>query len=255
MSDLQNMADLVSTGNQLLDDIRGGAISRMAHEHQAQQVEFKSEHDAKQAEFAQAHNAQMQQHDAAVASRRAAVDALLQDQIAQTFSVHAYYDGAIHGKSSLNIVANAENQTISDWVPVPLGTLGEMSGIHAGALAYVKTRRCYSASGGYPDYLEDKSRTYMQFIMANDNATSQEIDAVIAEKNISLNIFGTWGVTPLTIPVDIINIADKHSYKRLYVRFKNVGYADGEMPQNIIEFGGGAHFSIDEVTLYPKIAK
>ncbi|MGA4606163.1 hypothetical protein [Pseudoalteromonas maricaloris] len=46
MSDLQNMADLVSTGNQLLDDIRGGAISRMAHEHQTQQAEFKSEHDA-----------------------------------------------------------------------------------------------------------------------------------------------------------------------------------------------------------------
>ncbi|ODB41069.1 hypothetical protein BB427_11295 [Pseudoalteromonas sp. BMB] len=62
MSDLQNMADLVSTGNQLLDDIRGGAISRMAHEHQTQQAEFKSEHDTKQAEFKSEHDTQQAQH-------------------------------------------------------------------------------------------------------------------------------------------------------------------------------------------------
>ncbi|MDW7548196.1 hypothetical protein [Pseudoalteromonas peptidolytica] len=77
MSDLQNMADLVSTGNQLLDDIRGGAISRMAHEHQTQQAEFKSEHDAKQAEFASSHNTVLQQQTAAGNAKIAEIDSYI----------------------------------------------------------------------------------------------------------------------------------------------------------------------------------
>lgn len=77
MSDLQNMADLVSTGNQLLDDIRGGAISRMAHEHQAQQVEFKSEHDAKSAQFQAEHNAIVQQQTAAGNAKIAEIDSYI----------------------------------------------------------------------------------------------------------------------------------------------------------------------------------
>ncbi|KAF7770076.1 hypothetical protein PCIT_a3029 [Pseudoalteromonas citrea] len=48
MSDLQNIADLVSVGNELLDDIRGGAISKMQKEHDDKQAVFKSEHDATQ---------------------------------------------------------------------------------------------------------------------------------------------------------------------------------------------------------------
>ncbi|TMN33375.1 hypothetical protein [Pseudoalteromonas sp. S2755] len=77
MSDLQNMADLVSTGNQLLDDIRGGAISRMAHEHQTQQAEFKSEHDAKSAQFQAEHNAIVQQQTAAGNAKIAEIDSYI----------------------------------------------------------------------------------------------------------------------------------------------------------------------------------
>lgn len=253
MSDLQNMADLVSTGNQLLDDIRGGAISRMAHEHQTQQAEFKSEHDAKQAEFAQAHNVQMQQHDTAVASRRAAVDAVLDDLAGHTVMNIHYYDRALHTKQSLNIVPDAEDETRSEWIPVPYSTLDPFCYDKVGAVTMVHAQRCLAYPGGYPAYEADTSITKMQFIVANEEATSSQINEHIESNSINLGLYGTWDVTARTMAVPTIGIYNLHPYKVLFVRFVNRPHNGAA--QNIVNFGGNASFSIDRVVNYPKIPK
>ncbi|TMO64442.1 hypothetical protein [Pseudoalteromonas aurantia] len=67
MSDLQNMADLVSVGNELLDDIRGGAISKMQKEHDDKQAEFAQQKSAALNEFNQTAAQEVVKHNEAVA--------------------------------------------------------------------------------------------------------------------------------------------------------------------------------------------
>ncbi|QUI70524.1 hypothetical protein [Pseudoalteromonas sp. M8] len=251
MSDLQNMADLVSTGNQLLDDIRGGAISRMAHEHQAQQVEFKSENDAKQAEFAQAHNAQMQQHDTAVASRRAALDAVLDDLAGHTVMNIHYYDRAIHSKESLNIKPDPNDDTRSEWVRVPFSGLKPFCYDHVGGRTVVHAAMCSARPPGYPDFELDQSVSRIQFVIANRDASSAQINSIFD----SGTVFGAWDVNARTLKIPAINIANLHGYKCLFVRFVNHAYRAGDTAQSIIEFGGNSKFAVDKVINYPRIAK
>ncbi|MCF7515977.1 hypothetical protein L3V43_20590 [Pseudoalteromonas sp. L23] len=251
MSDLQNMADLVSTGNQLLDDIRGGAISRMAHEHQTQQAEFKSEHDAKSAQFQAEHNAQMQQHDAAVASRRAAVDAVLDDLAGHTVMNIHYYDRAIHSKESLNIKPDPNDETRSEWVRVPYSGNAPYCYDNEQGLTVVHTAVCSASPPGYPDFASDKSVSRIQFVIANSRATSEQINKLFD----SSDFYGAWNICAQTLRIPTINIAGLHHYQCLFVRFVNQAFNAGDTAQNIIEFGGNSKFAVDKVINYPRIAK
>ncbi|KID58265.1 hypothetical protein JF50_06190 [Pseudoalteromonas luteoviolacea] len=220
--------------------------------------------------------------DAAVAKAQADVsaavtagDSRIQQAIINLAQSHAdmrinYYDRKVHSKSTLiqdnGLVADPNDETRSIWIKVPNG--GGTSGYNtypaAKALTKVHTVSGYSYSPGYYEtpekYVADWSRTYMQFILTNESATSEQINDNIASQGVDIHQsqMGGWWNGSLVKDIPCMNIAGLHPYSCLFARLVNV-VSDGVsnpqslLPQNILQFGGNSYFSIDRVVNYPKI--
>jgi len=181
-----------------------------------------------------------------------------------------YYDRKVHTKDTLvqdhGLIADPNDETKSIWIKVPTG--GDWSGFHTYAAASRMTKlhtvAGYSYSPGYsesPDkYARDWSRTYMQFILTNTEATSEQINENITSQGVDINISNTGGWWNGSSVRDIpsMQISGVHAYSCLFVRLVNVvsdGVTDptGKQPQNILQFGGSCNFAIDRVVNYPRI--
>lgn len=255
MSDLQDVATLVSASNTLIDDIRGGAILQMKNDHSSQKAEFANSHTAQLAEFSQQHSAQMQLHDNAIAQRKTAADSVLSDLRSNVYMREHFYDSALITKNSLNIVADTTDETMSEWQQVPVSATGYVNYSSPSALTMLHLTRCYSYSGGYPDFATDTSRTAMQFVLTNESANSADINTAIAEQSLELNAVGEWNYNAKSVEIPAISIAGEHPYLSLWVRFVNIPARQGDSAQNVTQFGGDAVFAVNRVVNYYKIAK
>lgn len=268
MTELENIGKLAATASELLNAIRGGEIANMKAEHTQTLEEFVTAYNAKINEFTQQKGEALNQFnqekaqafaaaDSQLQSRRAAVDKVLADITGQTQHNTHYYDGAIHSKSSLTVKADPSDETKSEWqrVPYPADNLGFYCYSSVTALTKIYLKRALAYHGGYPDFVTDKSYSRIEFIIANEEATSEKINQEIASKGIVNPSFGGWSNNSACGDINVINIAGLHPYRVLWVRFVNSGYKAGEVPQNIEQFGGNATFAVDKVINYPRIAK
>ncbi|MEQ2353154.1 hypothetical protein [Pseudoalteromonas piscicida] len=170
-----------------------------------------------------------------------------------------YYDRADHSKSSLNIEAEPEAPHISKWVKVPIATQGYYTYPAPQALTKVHLTRSYSYAPGHSEedqYSHDWSRSFPQFILANYEATSDQINAEIERLGLQPKITGGWNACATTQTIDTIKLHGLHPYSMLFVRFVNMlpsSVGSDKTPQNIVEFGGNATFAVDSVINYPRI--
>ncbi|ESP95475.1 MULTISPECIES: hypothetical protein [Pseudoalteromonas] len=181
-----------------------------------------------------------------------------------------YYDRKLHSKTSLiegsGLTADPNDETRSNWILVPQG--GSWTGYHtypaAKAMTKLHTVAGYSYSPGYSEspvqYTTDWSRTYMQFILTNHSATSEQINDNIASQGVDVNrsLTGGWWNGSIVKDIPCMSISGLHPYSCLFVRLVNVvsdgvTEPEGLQPQNILQFGGNCNFSIDRAVNYPRI--
>ena len=230
----------------------------MKAEHTQTLEEFVTAYNAKINEFTQQKGEALNQFnqdkaqafaaaDSQLQQRRAAVDAVLADVTKSTdFFVH-HFDKAIHTQTSLGAAIDLNDESKTKWVKVPTNSLGRHGSAVAGTKAEIVLPKAYARPGGYPDYAEDKSYTFPQFILASYIATSEQINAAIEEQQTPLFRAGTWGDGGQVSQVPVIDISGLHPYKALFVRFINIPYGGGTVAQNVIDFGGNPSFSVDRI--------
>ncbi|KZX00941.1 hypothetical protein JL49_09010 [Pseudoalteromonas luteoviolacea] len=255
---LTNIGNLAAASNELLNEIRGGAIADMKTEHEQLQSQFTANNDAAIAQFNSEKQAALFAADNDIELRRAALDSIFADATAPVTQRIHYYDRKIHSKTSLNIVADRADITRSDWVAVPAAAdgVGYQNYPHHSGLTILNLTRAYSRNGGYPDYVSDTSQSRMQFIVAGDGMTSDEINTAIAATGAAIADTGGWNNAPFSVPVSVLTYNnDTSSYKRLYVRFINRPHIEGrlELAQEITQWGGDSHFAVDTVVNYPRV--
>ena len=168
-----------------------------------------------------------------------------------------YYDDQPVSKNSAAITADPANASHSNWFPVPNTRSHHLYPIE-GRLIIVRLLGAYSYEPGHyesPQYSNDKSKTIVQFIYANDAITTLEINARLAALGIGddLPYAGAWWDGTQSIRTTAVINKAHHPYSRLYARFLNVTvYGDGA-PQNIVAFGGNASFAVNSVLHYPSL--
>lgn len=248
MSDIPNITSVVNSATELLDDIRGGAITRMKAQHEQALDNFDDEKAQKLNEFNQEKAQAFAAADSQLQQRRAAVDAVLADVTKNTDFFVLHFDKAIHSQASLNPTIDPNDESKTQWLRVPSpDTHGNHGHAYAGTKTEVVLPRAYTRPAGYPDYTVDKSYTFMQFVLASYQATSEQINTAIAQQNIELYRAGEWGDGARVEQAPVIDISGLHNYKVLYVRFFNIPFGGGQVPQNVIEYGGNPSFCVDRV--------
>ncbi|OHU87838.1 MULTISPECIES: hypothetical protein [Pseudoalteromonas] len=207
-------------------------------------------------------SAKMSEVDSAVTQANQDIDkAILELGNSHANQVISYYDRIQHSKASLAPEIDPQDETQTKWQKVPVTNKGYHIYPRPLALTKVHTINAYRSYPGYYEspekYVNDWSVTYIEFIVANSEATSEQIDQEIAARNLTVHNVGSWSSCARVYDTNAIKIAGLHPYSQLFVRFKNYVVpdkrAEGVEPQNILEFGGNSYFSIDRVVNYPGI--
>lgn len=200
----------------------------------------------------------------AINAKVAGAEAKVDQAIAELAASHSdmrinYYDGVVHSKATLEIEADEGQVHISKWKRVPVTGAGFVQYPTADALTRVHFINSYMKEPGYYEkpvqYAEDWSVTQMQFVLANEEATSEQINHVLNEQGSVLHKIGYWDATPRMLTIPCVSIPGLHPYSALFVRFinSNSGQISDPRPlQNITQFGY-ATFAVDRVVNYPHI--
>ena len=248
MSDIPNITSVVNSATELLDDIRGGAITRMKAQHEQALDNFGDEKAQKLNEFNQEKAQVFAAADSQLQQRRAAVDAVLNNLAGQhSMLKHLYLDRTVHSNQSINIEEDPADVTRSKWFPVPtdesLG--GHLQYPAIGKLTKVHLTRC--TSGYYP-----VNRKFMQFVVANIEATNEQINTELAKESVkNPPMVGSATAIATVANATAINIDGLHPYSRLFARFVNHSQ-DGEQVNSVLT-GGNASLAVDKVINYPLI--
>ena len=200
----------------------------------------------------------IQQIDQQVAVKEAQVD----DAIASLARSHAetiisYYDNSRHSLSSLNPPVDPNDETKSQWITFPTTGTTYYMYPSEGCLTKVHTTYCsYSRPGHYesPQYSRDKSDTKTEFVLANYQATSEQINDRLDVLNQYPPRCGGWWAGARVYDAVSVRVPELHPYSRLFVRFSNAGY-NGADAQNVLSFGGNPSVSVDRVVNYPHIRR
>ncbi|MCO7190220.1 MULTISPECIES: hypothetical protein [unclassified Pseudoalteromonas] len=197
--------------------------------------------------------------NATVASAEARMDQAIANLAASHSDMRInYYDRLVHSKSSLEIQAEEGQEHISKWKKVPV-TTGCYQYPSVGSLTRAHFTNSYMKEPGYYEkpvqYDQDWSVTQMQFVLANEKATSEQINQMLDEQGSVLLKTGYWDATPRMLTIPCISISGLHPYLVLFVRFINSNstqISDPRPLQNITQFGY-ATFAVDRVVNYPHI--
>lgn len=169
----------------------------------------------------------------------------------------AYYNGDTHNKSSLGAKSSSTNPHESGWIAVPNKGGNHIFHPNENDLIKVHFRGAFAFEPGYYEkptsYAKDWSRTSMQFIYANDSATSEEINDLIEEQGLTLNNAGGWWYGVISYKTVGVKVSGKAAASRLYVRFVNRSVVSGNHPQDIIRFGGNSSFSVNHIEYIPAL--
>jgi len=170
------------------------------------------------------------------------------------------YGNVSHNKAEL-LVNNAANVSAdpakSKWVRCGMNLDSKSRGYFSeGSLVVVCLDRAITAPPCHyqnPPYSSDWSATYMQFVIANESATSEGIDARLAALGITPELAGAWSDHSHRVRTTAVSVPSLHPYSQLFVRFVNLSSYDpqGRVPQDILSFGGDGIFAIDHVAAYP----
>jgi hypothetical protein len=201
----------------------------------------------------------------AVAAKKGEIDAATAAQLA---AFNAWKSGVletsklsfdptvVRDKTSLLGVGTANvdsaDNTVSKWVQIgsDLCYAGERVLVHLDAAI------CYAAPPGYYEatqYANDKSCSYMQFVLANTGATSDQINARLNALGIGLNDYGAWGNNNTLIKTTCVQISSVHPYTGLWMRFVNRRWTAGAgagPAQAINIFGGNNYAKLRMATIY-----
>ena len=126
-----------------------------------------------------------------------------------------------------------------------------------GHLTKVHTTYChYSCPGHYetPQYSKDHSETRTEFVLANYQASSAQINARLQEINHQPPRCGGWWAGARVYDAVSVRVPDLHPYSRLFVRFTNAGL-DGKPAQPVLQYGGNPSVSVERVINYPHIKR
>ncbi|MCG7536501.1 hypothetical protein [Pseudoalteromonas sp. OOF1S-7] len=199
--------------------------------------------------------------NATVASAEARMDQAIANLAASHSDMRInYFDGVAHSKTSLEIEADPQQPHMSKWKLVPVTGIGYHQYPVAGALTRVHLKNGYSYEPGYSEsptqYAADWSRSNMQFVLANEHANSEQLNAAIEAQGATVYTIGGWNSCAKMLTIPCVSIAGLHPYTRLFVRFVNAvstQVPSDKQPQNIVDFGGNATFAVDRVVNYPHI--
>ncbi|KAF7783657.1 hypothetical protein PRUB_a3487 [Pseudoalteromonas rubra] len=199
--------------------------------------------------------------NATVASAEARMDQAIANLAASHSDMRInYYDGVAHSKASLEIEADPDQPHMSKWKLVPVTGVGYHQYPVIGALTKAHLKHGYSYEPGYSEsptqYASDWSHSVMQFVLTNENASSEQINAELERLGTTVYTAGGWNDNAKMLTIPCLKIADLHPYTRLFVRFVNrtsTRVSGDKQPQNIVEFGGNATFVVDRVVNYPHI--
>lgn len=169
----------------------------------------------------------------------------------------ALYDNVLHSKTSLEPVLDPDDDTRTQWIPVPIDL---NRGVHfypkEGALTLVYLGYCLRYTPGRyedPQFSGDVSQTGQQFVFANDTASSSQINERIGTIGREPQFCGTWSNRTSIVRAEAVVVPGLHPYSRLFVRFVNRGARNGDAPQNVLNWGGDAPFKVHQVLHYPQI--
>jgi hypothetical protein len=200
--------------------------------------------------------------DARVAQKLAETDQFITDsRVHLTRSFVAPYDrGENFSKSGLGIVADAIDNTQSEWKLV-VPAAGQVNWYpSAGKLTYLRLKQAYSSPPGYyenPPYFTDHSRTHMRFVVSHTAATPAQIKEQIDVQGIDPAGAGNWGTNSTTLTVDCMVVPNVHQYMGLWVQFFNIGWGingnGNGVPQEITTYGGNTNFTVDTIENYPNL--
>ena len=170
-----------------------------------------------------------------------------------------YYDGQQVTKTSLSIAADPDNNTVSQWYPVPNTKPNHFYPVE-GKLTLVDLLFCYSYQPGYPSFTNgDNNWSFAQFVYAPDAATSAQINARLAAIKKMPDDAGGWWDGTSTVKAVAVYYPGLHNYSRLFVRFVNrpasylVNAGINPSLQNIVTYGGSVPFKVEKVRHYPML--
>lgn len=184
-------------------------------------------------------------------------DSLSEITLAITDRIVLRYDNAkIFSKSKYMPAGYNTSETSSSWFLVDSLKEGETT--YTGeeyTLALVDLFSAYSYPPGYyenPKYAKDQSASYMQFVFANVESTSAEIDSRLSAGQIKLIQQGIWWIGASRCFIPILK-TDHHPYSALFVRFVNMPSVTGATAQPIATFGGDCSFRLNQITIFNQL--
>ena len=169
----------------------------------------------------------------------------------------SYYDNTRHSQQTLSPPLEPEDNTKTQWVVLPTGKAGFHVYPSENKLTKVHSTYCQAHPPGHyedPQYIIDYSRTFVQFVLANESATSSQINERLSETNQDIAMYGGWWDGAAVLDIPSVRIHGLHPYSRLFVRFINISMND-QPAQEVDKFGGNPSLSIDRVINYPNIQR
>lgn len=184
------------------------------------------------------------------------VNILITNMGSSVFSpVELFFDrSTIYSKDSLQISLDLKDSTLSNWVKLS-DDEDSNNTFEEGSFTIVHPVRVQSLSPGQYEtvpYTLDHSNTKVQFIVANNNANSDQINCEVENSMINLNNRGNSITSMRSFSCHTINIVGMNQDKTLFVRFINEGL-NNTSAQDIIPYGGNTSFKLDKVCNYPEM--
>jgi len=199
--------------------------------------------------------------EAAQAAHGAAVDGFIEgakDQI--WLGSELSFDPAVtFSKTGMALAADVNDPARTVWGEVTPRVAAARVVIKDGGPTVLSIAQAVQSPPGAsedPAYQVDNSVTRLQFILANLNASSDDINLLIADNQIDVPTFGLSMVVSTLARIPVVRKDGISANGRLYVRFVNEvvdsgAVPGGAVPQAIDTYGGNTVFSLNRMTHHP----
>ncbi|PAJ72045.1 hypothetical protein CJF42_23355 [Pseudoalteromonas sp. NBT06-2] len=199
----------------------------------------------------------IQQIDSKVISAESKIDsAILNFAKSHSSQVVSYYDNTRHSQTSINPEIDPLDETKTKWIALPTTDTAFHMYPSVNRLTKIHTTNCYSYHPGHyedPKHSIDHSCTKVQFVLANDSASSEQINTQLALQNTNHTYHGGWWNGTGVFDAKVVRVPGLHPYSRLFIRYINGTVIEGKSPQNVLNFGGNPTLSVTKVINYPYI--